>query len=135
MREILDRRSPDRFAYPWSPSCPAQARALAGSCGTTGVFFRSGLGGETRADLVLDEAPNQTARALDEGKLLGETGLEQDPDAPVAGNVSHRRQRHVLGDPHVDDVLGLGEDIEVTCERRLDLVKFLATILVPHYEL
>ena len=56
------------------------------------------LGRQPNGVLDLDRLPDQATGPLDEGEFVGETALQKQSDAKVSGYVSHRNQRHVLGD-------------------------------------
>ena len=56
------------------------------------------LGRQPNGVLDLDRLSDQATGPLDEGEFVGETALQKQSDAKVSGYVSHRNQRHVLGD-------------------------------------
>src|SRR5215467_145573 len=88
--------------------------------------------GEALSKLVRDHAPHQAPCTLHECQLLGQARLEQHTHAVMSGYVGHRRQRDVLSDAHVNDMLDLGEDEEMPRHRRLNLRDLLAEILQHH---
>src|SRR5579863_7270689 len=82
---------------------------------------------------MLDDVSDQSAGSLDEGELLGETGLEQHSDAVVAGHVGGGNQRHVLTDTQMSQVVGLSQYVELLGDRRIDLGQFLAEVFSEHF--
>jgi hypothetical protein len=82
-----------------------------------------------RCHPTFDEVSDQAARPFDKCEFVGETALEQYANAIVAGHVRHGDHRYVLADAKVNQMIGLGQDIKVPSERRLDLRQFSTEVL------
>jgi hypothetical protein len=84
---------------------------------------------QSRCHLTFDEVSDQAARPFDKCEFVGETALEQYANAIVAGHVGHGDHCDVLADAKVNQMIGLGQDIKVPSDRRLDLGQFSTEVL------
>jgi hypothetical protein len=86
-----------------------------------------------RCHLTLDEVSDQAACSFDKRELVGKAALKQYADAVMSGRVGRGDKRDVLAYAEMNQMIRLGQDIQVPCQRRLDLGQLSPAVLEENF--